>query len=318
MLQTSRGRGLHPAARGALVRPAALLALPFLLAALPSPAGRSARTVAQTPNPRQRQAIVSVVAPDGKPVTGLTAADFTVREDGVAREVLRVAPAADPVDVALLVDNTQAVTDVEHDIRDGVKAFVQDLSARDPIAVITFADRPTVLSNYSLDRAAALKAVERIFPQEGSGSDLLDAIVEASRGLARRSGQGIIVVVTGEGREFSNLNDTSVLDAVKASGATLHAEILLNTGDQTTDDPGRNRGLVLDEGPRASGGRSRTLLSSLGLRAELTSLAAEINNRYLVTYGRPEMLIPPEKIDVAVKRPDCTVRATPVKTRPDL
>ncbi len=270
---------------------------------------------AQTSNPRQQQAIASVVGPDGMPVTGLTPADFTVREDGIAREVLRVAPTAEPVNVALLIDNTEAVTDVEQDIRIAVKAFVQDLNAKNPIAVITFADRPTVLSNYSLDRAATLKAVERIVPQQGSGSDLLDAIVDVTRGLERRSGQGAIVVITGEGQEFGNLDYTVVLAAVKASGAALHAEILQNVGNQTTDDPGRNRGLVLDEGPRRFGGRSRMLLSSLSLSSELKSLAAELNNRYLVTYGRPETLIPPEKIELGVKRTGCTVHSSPVRTR---
>jgi hypothetical protein len=35
-------------------------------------------------------------------------------------------------------------------------------------------------------------------------------------------------------------------------------------------------------------------------------------NQYVVTYSRPEMLIPPEKVEVSVNRPDVTVRATKV------
>ena len=51
---------------------------------------------------------VSVLDKAGAPVPDLGPADFIVREDNVAREVLRVAPATDPMQIAILVDNSQA------------------------------------------------------------------------------------------------------------------------------------------------------------------------------------------------------------------
>ena len=38
-------------------------------------------------------------------------------------------------------------------------------------------------------------------------------------------------------------------------------------------------------------------------------LADELTNQYVVQYGRPEQLIPPEKVQVTVKRQGLTVRA---------
>ena len=38
-------------------------------------------------------------------------------------------------------------------------------------------------------------------------------------------------------------------------------------------------------------------------------LADELLNQYVVTYGRPESLIPPEKLEVRVKKPGLTARS---------
>src|SRR3712207_3439658 len=59
---------------------------------------------------RERTFYVSALTKaTGAPVDSLTVRDVVVREDGVEREVLRVAPAAEPMQVALLVDNSEAL-----------------------------------------------------------------------------------------------------------------------------------------------------------------------------------------------------------------
>ena len=53
-----------------------------------------------------RMIYASVVDKDGEPVLDLGAKDFVVREDGQPREILRVARDTDPLQIALLVDNS--------------------------------------------------------------------------------------------------------------------------------------------------------------------------------------------------------------------
>ena len=50
---------------------------------------------------RTRDIYVSALN-DGKPVADMTAVDFLVREDGVAREVLKAGPATDQLTISIL------------------------------------------------------------------------------------------------------------------------------------------------------------------------------------------------------------------------
>ena len=65
---------------------------------------------------------------------------------------------------------------------------------------------------------------------------------------------------------------------------------------------------MLDQGTRESGGQRVTLLSPMGLNTALDKLARELLSQYKVVYGRPESLIPPEKIEVSARRPGLTMR----------
>ena len=63
---------------------------------------------------RERTLFVSAVDEKGEPIEGLGPETSVVREDGVRREVLRVSRATEPIDIALLVDNSAAADDVDH------------------------------------------------------------------------------------------------------------------------------------------------------------------------------------------------------------
>ena len=77
---------------------------------------------------RPRKIYTSLVDKKGAPVATVTPADVVVREDGVAREILSVAPATDPMRVALLVDNSQAATQSIQFLRDALSGFATRLT----------------------------------------------------------------------------------------------------------------------------------------------------------------------------------------------
>ena len=157
---------------------------------------------------------------------------------------------------------------------------------------------------------ALKKAVTRIFARQGAGAYLLDAIVDVSKGLQKREGaRPVIVAITIEdGPEFSNRYYEPVLEELQKSGATLHV-LAIGTPSSSQEDEMRNRNMVIAEGTARTGGRREQVLAAMALPEALKQLATELNNQYVVTYVRPEMLIPPQKIEVAVTQPGLTVRA---------
>jgi VWFA-related protein len=278
--------------------------------------GAASHPAAEQAGVREGVLYTSVVDKDGEPVTGLGVSEFIVREDGVRREVLRVTPAIDPISVALLIDNSLAATDDIRNIRDGVTAFVREMHKAHEIAIITIGDRPTIVQDYTRNEELLRQGIGRLFAVPGSGMTLLDALVETARGLERREGpRAVIVPVITDGTEFSNRHQRDVLDALRRSGAALHA-LTIGTFPTSMADPIRTRAIVLDEGPRATGGQRMTLLTSMAAEKALEKLSRELLNQHKVVYGRPESLIQPEAVTVSVTRPGLTARGTAERRKP--
>jgi VWFA-related protein len=270
---------------------------------------------AQDPRPpqasddRSRDIYVSVVDGQGNAATGLTAKDFTVREDGVAREVLRAEPATAPLDIVLLVDDSQGATGMIPYLRDALPKFVDRLEGKASIGLVTIGERPTSVTERTKDPAALKKGMTRIFARPGSGAYLLEGILETSRGFQKRDTERpTIVAIASEGVEFSSTPYERVLDELQKSGATLHV-LAVGTPSSSMSEEIRNKNIVVSQGTEMTGGRREQLLSELAIPDALGKLADELLNQYVVTYGRPDALVPPEKVEVTVSKPGLTARA---------
>ncbi len=272
----------------------------------------------------EREMFVSVLDENGSPVADLQVSDFLVREDGALREVVRVGRATAPIQLAILVDTSQAAIPAILHIRNGLHAFVEAMHEGNDLSLITFGGPPRILVDVTRDRERLNAGVDRVFAYSDTAAYLLDAIRETGRGFQRReASRPAIVVVTTEGVDFSARSYTDVLEILGEAGVAMHAVVLPSrrdpfSGSSTLTDTRlsdytNNRDLLLALGPETTGGRRSDLITSMGLEDELKAVASELSSQYLVVYVRPARLIPPEEIEVGVTRANLVARGTPVK-----
>ena len=85
----------------------------------------------------------------------------------MAREVLRVVPASDPMQIAIMVDNSTAAGPYVPDIRRALPSFIEKLAAptasgrRNEIALITLGNRPTIHASHAEVSAGQSVAAHR-------------------------------------------------------------------------------------------------------------------------------------------------------------
>jgi len=267
----------------------------------------------------RRSIYASVLDKEGAPVPNLGPGDFVVREDNRTREILSVEPATAPMQVALLVDNSARSSANIRDIRDATNEFIKGLTSgvvRNEVAVVAVAERPTVLVDYTVDQPKLLAGAGRIFTQSGSGAYLLDGLFEISQGFKKReASRPVIVAISTNGPELSTRYHDQIVGALRGVSAAFSVVMVGPPPTDVISSEGRERAFTLAQGTEETGGRYDNVLAASALAGRLKQVANELTHQYLVTYARPETLIPPERVTITGKDANLTVRGTPVSEK---
>jgi VWFA-related protein len=289
--------------------PLSLAAAAFLLLA-PQPqtaaAGEEVRTVT-----------ITVTDDKGRPVESLTPEEVAVIENGATRTPTRLEKDRRPLRLAVLVDTSEPMGGVYRlQVLDPVLKFLGQLPEGTEFSVWTTGDRPNKVVDYGAGRAAATRALQRVFPT--GGNTLFDALVEASKDLkSKEAARSAIVVVTGTGIGFTNYAKEQVVDIVRGSGAT----VLTAQVDEVGRAGGRGAGEVSEADysyvsgnlAERTGGRREVLLSAMGTGRALEAFAAELGSQYRLSFESVSGL-KDGKVEVKVARPGARVRVGTPRT----
>jgi hypothetical protein len=251
--------------------------------------------------PGEKSIYVTVVDDANKVVTGLTAADVGVREDNVIREVTSIKPATDPISIVLLADTTEALKDSVRDLRSGLTTFVKDVLTASPesqIQLSEFQGASTVRVKFTPKQPDLEKAISRLFPQPETAPVLLEALVDASKDLAKRPTprKAIVTINMEPSGDQSTIQPRDVANEVMKSGAGLWS-ISIQAG--TNRNPTRDQ--LLGGLATNTGAMRQTIITSSALESWLKTYASCLTSQYVVSYKRPDAT--PAKVVQVAARP---------------
>ncbi len=208
------------------------------------------------------------------------------------------APAPPPTHLALLVDNTNEAQKVLIELRSGLTALAQQMNqlpSPPAMMLMTFAERPTRLVDFTTSDIAIENGVKKVFPRPGAGSYFLDAIVESTEALRKLKAERpvILAFVMDSSPEFSDRIHRNVDEALDRAKTSLWT-IQLQHPPGRPGSEARERESVIGDVTTWSGGMNKPVLSAQGVPAAFTEVASAILGRLDVTYGRPASLDSPQ------------------------
>jgi VWFA-related protein len=124
--------------------------------------------------------------------------DFIVLEDGKAQDIAFFAAADAPFDLVLLLDLSGSNSKKLKMIRNSAKRFIDSARPVDRIALVSFTDRPSLYSSFTLDRKKLKKCIDEMDEAIGGTNfwDSLNYVLDDMVGQRSGDRRSAIVVMT--------------------------------------------------------------------------------------------------------------------------
>jgi Ca-activated chloride channel family protein len=279
-------------------RPSAIVLLIILVVA-------SAHAGAQHFTSRALAVRVDVLVTDGRqPVTGLTARDFQLKDDGVVQPIAEIDHEQLPLNLILVFDTSSSVAGARmRALVDAGQALVDQMRDGDRVAVVSFASRVRLLTPLTPSRQqvrGAFAALEAL-----GATSLRDAAFAALALRGADPGRTLLLIFSDGNDTSSWLSSTQVIEAARRTDAVVYAVAVTRqrtitrlannapgwpgttAGMQTVRQDSmevRRAGSFLEKLTRESGGRILYTASATDLRSAFTRTLAEFRDRYVLSY----------------------------------
>jgi VWFA-related protein len=243
----------------------------------------------------------------GAPVDGLAAADFVIRDSGVAQSAALVPPGTVPVSLLLAFDTSASVRgSALEDLKAAAHAAVAALGPRDEAALLTFSQNVTLRAGWTSTRVALEQAIDGL---TGQGLTALSDGVLAALAMGGKPDTRRLVLFFTDGDDTSSwTSPPAIVQAARRSGAVIAAVTLDTPGHSTAEitkllearkpgdkfpgdvmswmtlQPSLYRGALLPLLAIDTGGDMVRAADTVRLRTALPALVTAFSRRYVLRY----------------------------------
>lgn len=220
------------------------------------------------------------VTRDGRPVSGLGAGDFEVRDDGVVQEVALAGSTDLPLRVTLVLDTSSSMAGARLDaLRAAARVLLSGLRPDDRATLFSFSERARRHGGEGGAPAAVAAALSSV--EAGGATSLHDALYVALAATGEQRGRTLVLLFTDGEDNLSWLSAEDVLERAARSDAVVHVV----TGEPLagrTAPSGSEHAALLARVASATGGRVWT--AGARLEEAFAGILADMRARYLLTY----------------------------------
>ena len=262
--------------------------VPLAGLALAAPESPAAQQQAPFRTTVARVRIDAVVTDRGRPIAGLTAADFEVKDNGRIVTGVEVEPVDEPVGVAIALDlGRSAREDGLKELVAACEALVRALEPRDHAWLLTFASTFALKAGPTNDPFLLARVLDDV--KMADGSAMWDALFGAVSLAAGRPGRALVLLLTDgadPGGNGSRAGSTRTLDASwlteqKSVDVLRRADVVVSG----IRPPGVLYGFnALEAAANASGGRVLYAQRGVKLDAQFVELLTEFRTGYVISY----------------------------------
>jgi len=236
-------------------------------------AGLLALAVPQfTSSVNQVEIYASVSDDKGRPVEGLTAADFFVTEDGVGQQITVFAEGDFPLAAAIAVDASFSMAGERLAVaKSAARLFLGALQPADQAMLLAIVGTADVIAPLSTDRAAQFRALDGL--SAWGTTSLHDAVIDAIGELQPAAGRRALVLLSDGDDRYSEASAEDVLALARRSDVMIYPVAL-----------GRAMPALFSDLAELTGGRAYHQRDARELPATLRAIAAELRRQYLIGY----------------------------------
>ncbi len=246
---------------------------------------------------------VTVTDQAGRTVTGLSAGNFEVFEDGVPQNIVHFNAQDAPCSIGLLFDVSGSMERKLSRALLATRAFSENTNPGDEVFLITFSGRPELRIGFTSAFGEVHNSL--LFTTPTGKTALIDAVYLALQhmGFARNARKALLIVSDG-GDNHSRHSERELMRTLSETDIQIYA---IGIHDRRTGVEERRGRYLLSKMARRTGGlhyETRNVTNKLNDTARRIALA--MHDQYVLSYRPPPNALPDKwrRIRVKVKLPD--------------
>ncbi|MGH9602935.1 MAG: VWA domain-containing protein [Terriglobales bacterium] len=224
---------------------------------------------------------VTITDPLNRLVTGLEREHFVVLESNQPQHIRHFSSEDAPISLGVIFDLSGSMKNKIDKAREAVVQFFKTANVQDEFFVVTFADKPEVLAQFTQSIEDIQGRLILALPEGRTA--LLDAIyMSVNRMRDARHNKKALLIISDGGDNRSRYTEAEIRSLVKEADVQIYAIGVFDLFPATPEE--KNGPSMLASITDVTGGRTFTISSPNDLADVATKIGIELRNQYVLGY----------------------------------